>query len=95
MIMIRKRTFQCIRRCPTPYIQVVELLALGKAYMVMGNDAKGEQLLKSAWARGGDPFELANAQVSKPLSPSAASDSSTLLRKPHNPRSVQVLNKVN
>ena len=84
-----------MRKCPVRYVQVVELLALGKAYMVMGDDAKGEQLLKSAWARGGDPFELANAQVSKPLSLSAASDSSTLLRKPHNPRSVQVLTKAN
>eukprot|EP00959_Pyramimonas_sp_CCMP1952_P242827 5075929-Pyramimonas_sp.AAC.1 len=52
-----------VRHGLVPNEQVPDLLAVGKAYMVMGDDKKGEQMLKSAWARGGDPFDLAAAQV--------------------------------
>lgn len=56
----------CSTAVPYPSLsQVADLLPLGKAYVVLGEDVKGEQLLKSAWARGGDPYELGAAQVGR------------------------------
>ncbi|KAK3284667.1 hypothetical protein CYMTET_7699 [Cymbomonas tetramitiformis] len=50
---------------PGSPLPVTDLMYVGKAYMFLGDEVKGEQLLKSAWARGGDPYELAIAQVHK------------------------------
>eukprot|EP00854_Cymbomonas_tetramitiformis_P014806 gene14806-17499_t len=48
-----------------PQLAVGDSIAIGRAYVLAGDEVEGEKMLKSAWARGGDPYELAVAQVNK------------------------------